>query len=353
MRGLSILAALLLAPSASSAAPSAAEVRQAQALTKEATRAFKAGRHSEAADKFEAAHQLVPNAILLKNAVKAVALHIGDCPRVHRLADAYLATGPTKLRAHEVATYKADCHIRAAEAHLEARRFTAARGETDRALALDLPATVRARVEAATRRIDAAERAHAKVQVKVLVRDPEGAPVKAQLRLDEVAVTLDAEAQLHLSPGPHSLRVEAEGFEAAERVFTAAPGFTVEVTLERVVVTPPVQVPAPADEGRARRIAGYGTLGLAGVAAIAALAFDVSGQSSADELREVGAEGRDRARYDTLTDEVETAKYASGGLYLGALVAGVAGGLLLYWGQPAEAPVVSVGPGGLGVSLSW
>jgi hypothetical protein len=138
------------------AGPSSTDVARAQTLTNEATKHFKAGRHVEAADKYEAAYALVKNPILLKNAIKVVALHMNDCARVHRLADAYLATGPSQVRARGVASYKVDCHLQTTEAHLEKRRFAAGHAELKRALKLDVAPIVTTRVRSAIKRLEAA-----------------------------------------------------------------------------------------------------------------------------------------------------------------------------------------------------
>lgn len=346
-------------PGPASAEPSAADVQRAQTLTNTAAEAFKAGRHRDAADAYEAAYALVANPILLKNAVKVVALHTADCARVHRLADAYLATAPTQVRARGVAAYKAECHLQAAEAHLEGRRFAAGRAELERARSLDLAPMVVARVGSTARRLDAAEAAHAEVRIRVRIRDGGGAPlaVAPRLRLDGAAVSLDAQSRLTASRGAHTLDVSAPGYAPRTKRFSAAEDAVLEVALTPVVAAPVVVVEAdPADPGRALRLAGYSALGVAAATLAGAVVVDAGGQSSADDARRVGAAGTDRDRYDALLDEVESAKLWSTVLYGGAAAAGLAGGVLLYLGweaAPEQGAHIVVGPTSVSVSAPW
>jgi tetratricopeptide (TPR) repeat protein len=91
--------ALALASAPAVAAPSPEVAREAQALSDQAREHYQAGRFEEAVAAYLAAFDRIEEPLLLKNAIKVLAVHIGDCDQTVRLGDDYLATGPERGRA--------------------------------------------------------------------------------------------------------------------------------------------------------------------------------------------------------------------------------------------------------------
>lgn len=328
------------------------QVRRAQALSDEARDAYAAGRYAEAAEAYLAAHELVDEPVLLKNAVKILAVHVGDCDRTLALGDRFLATGPEPARAEEVAGYQADCLLGRADRSLAAGAPDEARSHLRRAAALPLPAPARARLEAAVARVEA--EARRPVAVAVAVEAADGTPLRDfRVEIDGAPATL-REGRVEVPRGAHTLLVRAEGHEPARVSFEAAPEAAVRVRLSPRAAAPapiaPVRATAPPAGPDWRFWAGCGAAGVAVAAGIAAVVVDVGGQSTVDDLESVAAEGRDRARYDQLLADAEDARLWSGVLYGTAAVAAAAGAALLVWSLTDDAEV-AVAPQGAGLSI--
>ncbi|MCB9539804.1 MAG: hypothetical protein H6704_26635 [Myxococcales bacterium] len=341
---LSLALTLALVGPSAAAAPSPEAAREAQALSDQARAHYQAGRFEEAVAAYLAAFDRIEEPLLLKNAIKVLAVHIGDCDQTVRLGDDYLATGPERGRAEEVAGYMGDCLARDAEGLQAEGKLADAEARLRRAASLPLPAPQRARIEALQAALDAAR----PVPVGVRVIDVGGRPVASPtITVDGAPATRDAEGRVALVPGRHTVRAAAPGFLDATASVEAAKGAQVTLRLApRAVVAP-----APPRQGpRAMRVAGWSAVGVALAAAVAAVAVDLEGQAAVDDLEAVADAGTDRARYDDLKDDAEVAQLWSTVLYGTAAVAGAAGVTLLVL-DAEVAPSVAPEASGAGLSI--
>lgn len=341
---LSLALAVALVGTAAVAAPTPEAAREAQALSDQARDHYQAGRFEEAVAAYLAAFDRIEEPLLLKNAIKVLAVHIGDCDQTVRLGDDYLATAPERGRAEEVAGYMGDCLARDAERLQSEGALADAEGRLRRAASLPLPAPQRARIEALQAALDAAR----PVAVSVRVVDVGGRPVAAPtITLDGRPATPDGEGRVSMTPGTHTVGARADGFLESTASVEAKQGARVTLRLApRAVVAP-----APAPGGpRAMRVAGWSAVGVALAAAVAAVAVDLEGQAAVDDLEAVADAGSDRARYDDLKDDAEVAQLWSTVLYGTAAVAGAAGVTLLVL-DAEVAPAVAPEASGAGLSF--
>jgi hypothetical protein len=323
---------LCLFVSAAAAAPSVDDLNAGRRLTDQAKQAYLEGAHAEAADLYLSAWEKAEAPLLLKNALKILAVHVGACDRIPDLTQRYLATSPTMARAQEVAGYAADCLVAQAQADLTARRWAGAEAALRRAQGLPLSPPALAKVKAARARL---EEAKAPVSIQLEVRGPAGeTPTALALQVDGHPVTPAPDGALALPRGPHTVVAQAPDYEGQRLDFVAAPGVRVQVTLNLV---PPAAPPPPASA--VPRWAPWAAVGLAVAAGAGAVAMDQGGQSDVDALRAAGRSGTDRAAYDAARSDAESAQLWSTVLYAVAITSGAGAGALFYLaGDPTGSP---------------
>jgi hypothetical protein len=142
-----------------------------------------------------------------------------------------------------------------------------------------------------------------------------------------------------LSPGPHTVRVVAEGRAQEASAFVDVRfGATTAVSIELQpleATVPAAALPAPGAEGSPRRPwmrpTALGALGLAGVSALTAVIFHAKAYTTASDLNRREAlnqlQPADRAAYDDVNRDTDLAR----GFYVTSAILAVAGAGLFYW----------------------
>jgi hypothetical protein len=311
-------------------APVAAQSPEsAQIIVDQAREAYGAGRYQEAVDGYLAAHALHPDPLLLKNAVKVLALHVGDCPRTLEVGDRYLQTAPERARAEEVGGYQAACLVESSDAAIATGDLSGAADHLERAEALPLTLPARAKVEAARARWSAA--LAAPVRVEVTVRSADGAPVEdARIEVGGAEVPRIGGA-ITIPRGNRRVRARAPGYLPAEIEVVAERGARLTLTLTPEAVAAAAPSPPPSQTS-GLAWAGWITLGAAAAVGIGAAVVDADGAATIDELEQVAADGTDRDAYERLRDDADSAQTTSAALYGTAAVLAATGGTLLYLG---------------------
>jgi hypothetical protein len=205
------------------------------------------------------------------------------------------------------------------------------------------------------------------VAIRVL---PDQAAGSARVRCSAFAADETfAPATIHLPPGQHTLRVEAEGFTALERqieVVTHQP-LAVELTLDPVPaapVTEPVSAPppravptaavtaeaAPPAEGRGPWP--YVVLGAAGAALAGGVAMHVKALHTKDDAES------SLARYNELANDYESQRTFTYTLYTVAIIGGAIGAWMWFHGAPDAGAggfqaSAAAAPDGAFVTFGW
>ena len=366
-----LLLLLLLLPGPTVAAPpSAAQLRTGRRLARTAAQQYREGRYAAAAEGYLLAYATAKEPLTLKNAIKIFALHVGDCAQTLSHGARYLASRPDRSRAQEVSGYMADCRVAAARALLQHRQFGEAREVLGLAMALDLAAPARAKVQEATQRLSEEEDKERRVLVSLVAKAEGGGALTARTTflLDGKPVRPDRQGRVQVSRGPHLLQARAVGYRPGETAFSASEGAVAKVLLRPN--RPPLKAPEPAGSEpkptpslqrqsekqlSTLAIAGWSALGLGLAAALAGGGVDLWGASTVAALNSTAREGKDRDKYDSLRSEVDSARVWTAALYGTAALAAAAGGTLLYLGVTDGSRKVAVVPAGAGASvcLRW
>ncbi len=317
MRGIVQAFVCLGLATSSSATAWADDVATAERLFQEALDAGDAGDWATACPKFRASHAAAPSVGAL--------LNMASCSA----RDGQL--------------------LRAKEEYLSALRLNASTQDPVRKEA------VRARAEQEIAALDA----------RIPRLRVSASPATARLRVSVDGQPVDlADAGLALDPGPHALRIEADGFETVSRQVHAQERqpLEVDVALTPIAVTPPPPVwpdaaaaDAPPTDTESNLLWIGGIVGAAGlvIAALSAVPL-VAASKRAEEIRALcGADARppsctegsaeDAQRATALSDEGEPlaiAGYALIGVGGAALATGIA---LMVAGASAGAPSTASG----------
>jgi hypothetical protein len=177
-----------------------------------------------------------------------------------------------------------------------------------------------------------------------------------------------APAAIHLPPGQHTLRVEAEGFTALEKPIevVARQPLAVELTLEPVAAAPvagpapdspprrplaaAVTAEAPPPEGRGPWP--YVVLGVAGAALVGGVAMHVKALHTKDEAES------SLSRYNELANDYESQRTFTYTLYTVAVIGGAIGAWMWFHGAPDDGAggfqaSAAAAPDGAFVTVGW
>ncbi|HSN99893.1 MAG TPA: PEGA domain-containing protein [Candidatus Nanopelagicales bacterium] len=205
------------------------------------------------------------------------------------------------------------------------------------------PEKFKDQVATATTRIDELKKTPAKVKVAIV---PETAAPQVKILVDDIPQT---GTELALTPGKHTIKVQAPGFqEAAQEVeVTFAEARDVSVTLTELPPPPPPPVeppppepvapappPPPPPEPRSP-IPAYVTLGLAGAGAVVGTIFGVMALSAKSDF--------DSDPTIDNADAVDRNALIADMSYAVAITFGVTGAVLLLSGNDEPAPPAATG----------
>jgi tetratricopeptide (TPR) repeat protein len=161
-------------------------------------------------------------------------------------------------------------------------------------------------------------------------------PGGARILVDGEARPETTPATLRLPPGPHTVRLQLDGHETADRLVDLSAGAPAALDVALAPAAPVAVASTPPPEPDWRTWTGYGALALGVAAAGVGVLGHVQSSDTADEAAAVRPGPEGEARYRRLQDDYDSQRLMMGvGYGLGAafVAAGVA---LLVW--PSDEP---------------